>query len=232
MDIFDFISNSDIIELSDRRKIVDRRKLIAGYNLFSVSTYTSHLENFHSDVIASLLNPTGPHNEGRRFLDLFIDYLNTFYDRNINKHNYTNPKIFRERGRIDIWISDQSSRHSIIFENKINDAYDRDNQIEDYHQYLLDNNYTVDILIYLSKDGNKLAPINDVHIQQKIVNIAAFNDTSKDLLNGWLMPCIYSVTANKDTESFLLQYSKLLTHLSNKMMENNLQSDFYKFVMS
>ena len=81
-------------------------------------------ENFHSDIICEFLNPAGSHNEGTTFLFAFIDFINTSFPTlpGISKKNYLNAKAEREYENIDILISDDVSKHCIIFENKINNA--------------------------------------------------------------------------------------------------------------
>ena len=78
------------------------------YNLFSLSSYNTYLENFHSDVIHSLLDINGLHNEGDRFLNLFIHYLNEQYQFQINSADFQSARVEREVGdaesHIDIVI--------------------------------------------------------------------------------------------------------------------------------
>ena len=50
------------------------------FNIFSISTYTSHLENFHSDILHSLLTVNGQHEEGTLFVTKFFDYLKNSFE--------------------------------------------------------------------------------------------------------------------------------------------------------
>lgn len=229
MQIFDLLTNPQIKNLVLQQNEVDTRKADAGYNLFTISSYNSYFENFHSDIIASLLDTNGLHNEKNSFLLLFIDYLNKVFHTSIDSGNYLNTSVKREKGRLDIWIFDEYSKHSIIIENKINNAVDRDNQIDDYHDYVLRNNYIIDAIVYLSKDGHKVAPINNEEINRLVVNVPAFNNTASDLYMGWLKAS-QNICTNKDSESFIHQYAKLISHLSNKNMESNIKKEFYDFV--
>jgi hypothetical protein len=45
------------------------------YNIVTISTYTGHLENYHSDVWGFLLDNKAAHNKGNFFLSLFISTL-------------------------------------------------------------------------------------------------------------------------------------------------------------
>jgi hypothetical protein len=46
-----------------------------GLNLFQIISPVFQRENFHSDILRLLLDPKGPHNEGPKYLKLFIEYL-------------------------------------------------------------------------------------------------------------------------------------------------------------
>lgn len=227
MEVVEFLQHPEITGLVQKQEKVNRQKAKAGYNLFTISSYTSHLENFHSDVIASLLDPDGLHGEGYKFLHLFIDFLNRCHDVPLKKEDYANSIVSRETGRIDIWIKDETSRQSIIIENKINDATDRDNQLKDYFEYARD--YPAKAIVYLSKDGRKLAPDNSAIVNNLVKNIAAFNNTAIDLYKGWLIPCLNECHID-DSRSVVHQYAKLIAHLGNNDMNNEIKEQFYQFV--
>lgn len=229
MTIIKLLEHPDIVQLLKQQKEVNRQKEFFAYNLYTLSTYTAHLENFHSDVIASLLDPEGLHGEGNKFLYQFIDYLNGFPKINISKEKYTDTTVRRETGRLDIWIKDETSKQSIIIENKINDATDRDEQLKDYHGYAIRNRYAVNAIIYLSKDGRKLAPDNGPEVGHLITNITAFDNTSSDLYSGWLKPCLVQ-SQNEDSRSLIHQYAKLLAHIGNNNMDNEVKELFYQFI--
>lgn len=227
MNAIELLQNPEITGLVQKQEEVNRQKAKAGYNLFTISSYTSHLENFHSDVIASLLDPDGLHGEGYKFLHLFVDFLNRCHDAPVKKEDYANSVVTRETGRIDIWIKDETSRQSILIENKINDAPDRDNQLKDYFEYA--SGYPPKAIVYLSKDGRKLAPDNSFNVNSLVKNLAAFNNTAIDLYNGWLIPCLRE-SLTEDSRSVVHQYAKLIAHLGNNDMDNEIKEQFYQFV--
>lgn len=227
MNPIELLQHPEITKLVKKQEEVNRQKTKVGYNLFTISSYTAHLENFHSDVIASLLDPDGLHEEGYKFLHLFVDFLNRFYHVPVKKEDYANSIILRETGRIDIWIKDETSRQSIIIENKINNATDRDNQLKDYFEYA--SGYPPKAIVYLSKDGRKLAPDNSINVNNLVKNIAAFNNTAVDLYNGWLVPCLREIQT-EDSRSVVHQYAKLIAHLGNNDMDNEIKEQFYQFV--
>lgn len=206
-----------------------REQQLASYNIFTISNQFQARENFHSDIISSLLNPLGLHGEGYSQLNLFIQFLQDHHQTDVDLSNYLNTSVFREKDRIDISIRDESSHHAIIIENKINNAIDQENQLANYYQYLTDQGYVIDAIIYLSKDGCKTAPADHAHLAHLIRNIAAFNTSPADLMAGWLRPSLEKAK-NEDTRAFLQQYLKLLQHLSSSYMENEVKEAFYQYV--
>ncbi len=112
-----------------------RNEYELGFNIFALISETYHKENFHSDIISALLNPIGKHNEGDLFLNLFLQFLQTKFTKQVDaiSNNYgANPYVDKEfpiegQRRIDILIA--SDTNAIIIENKINDAIDMENQI-------------------------------------------------------------------------------------------------------
>ena len=225
----EFINHPKIVAILQGHQKVNIEKQQAGYNLFTISSYTYYLENFHSDIIYSMLNPLGLHNEGYAFLHLFISYLNSTLLLPVEMGNYLNVTVLREKGRLDVWIKDESSRHSIILENKINNASDREDQLLDYYKYAIGNEYYVDAIVYLSKDGFKTAPEQSKIMNTPVINIGAFMKNDSDLLHGWLRPCLQKAS-NEDSRSFLFQYCKLIAHISNNNMENDIKEAFYEYV--
>ena len=153
MDIRNFITHQKFENIDKEIERIEREKQNNGFNLFTISSYNSYLENFHSDVIALLLSPKERHLQKERFFKLFLYFLKEKYGIIIDESNYQNYEVLREKGRIDIWIKDKISRKCIIIENKINDAVDMPNQIERYYDYALEKGYLVDSIVYLTLNG-------------------------------------------------------------------------------
>lgn len=230
MDVESFVKNDEIKKIVREYVSFKKEKEKMAYNLFTVSSYKSYLENFHSDILASLLNPKGHHNQEYRFLHLFINYLNKYYDANLLVDNFQDSIVTRELGRLDIWIRDEKSLQSIIIENKINNADDMDEQIDRYFAYSeKKQKYVVQAIVYLSLDGTKHAPPTIEDLGHLVKNIGAFTNEEIDLVNGWLSPCFRSAT-NEDSSSFIYQYIKLIKHLANKNMDTNTMESLYTFL--
>ena len=233
MDIKDFISHKKFENIDEEIQRIERERQNNGFNLFTISSYNSYLENFHSDVIALLLSPKERHLQKEKFFKLFLSFLIEKYGAIIDENNYQNYKVLREKGRIDIWIKDEISRKCIIIENKINDAVDMPNQIERYYDYALEKGYLVDSIVYLTLNGKKNAPkVGREEIDSRVIDVTAFSQDEKNLCYGWLSNCYKEVKMKKDDDSstFIYQYMKLIKHLSLIVMDNKLKKDFYEVV--
>lgn len=209
----------------------DKLQADAAYNLFTLSTYNSHLENFHSDILASLLSPAGLHGEGSVFLELFFQYLNKYYNTAINIPEYKDVEVVREKGKLDIWIRDRHSQHSIIIENKMNDAGDMEEQIRRYYDFAIGNKYYVDAIIYLSLDGLKKAPLFNEEITKLVRNVGAFTNQPEDLVSGWLEPC-RQASKGESSRSLIFQYIKQIKHLNSYAMSEIAMQAFYEYISS
>ncbi len=230
MDIREFINQKKFIDIERQLSDITNHLDNNGFNLFTISTYTSHLENFHSDVIKLLLTPEGRHKSLYTYLDLFIHFINT-NGGDVKQENYRNSIVSRETGKIDVWIRDNDSKKCIIIENKINNAGDQKDQLERYYNYAIGSGYHVDCIIYLTLNENKKAPLtSNTDINDLILNISAFSNSSNDLYNGWILPCYETSKNNEDCASFIYQYGKLLKHLSKMGLGREIKDDFYEIV--
>lgn len=226
--IADFINEPIVETIAKEHLEIKAKKRKASFNLFTISSYTAQLENFHSDILAALLNPKGLHGNGDNFLKLFLAYLNTHYNTSFKEEEFANAIVTRETGRLDIWIRGIEPKQSIIIENKINNAPDMDDQLDRYFVYAeYKEKYPVKSVIYLSLDGNKKAPPTVENLGDRLLNIGAFTSKRCDLLNGWLIPC-FEKASDDDSKSFLQQYIKLIQHLSNKKMDSDNLKKFYE----
>lgn len=195
------------------------------FNIFSISTYGNQLENFHSDIIGELLNPNGLHEEGNKLLQLFLKFLSG-NGAKIKLNDFKNVDVLREKGRIDIALIDRKSKNAIIIENKINNAPDMNDQLERYYNWCIKEKYHVNSVVYLTLSGEKSSPSLKTNNDLKPINIAASTNNSKDLVNGWIIPCIGACNTF-DTASLIKQYSKLIINLAYDKMNNKLLDEFY-----
>jgi len=202
------------------------------FNIILASSESYYLENYHSDIIAYILS------HKKEYIELFINYLNTFDINNINVENYVCPKITREKeGRIDILIKNDDPKHAIIIENKIHNAVDTRRQLPNYYDSLNNKEYTVDAIIYLSIDGTKRPDTTtwekkDYKILDKITYCAVSNQSEKDLINGFLKKCFLLEEHNIRESSFFKQYIDLLLYLRRNQMNIQLMEKFYEQMKS
>lgn len=232
MSIQDFISHEKFKNIDKEIQRIEKERYNNGFNLFTVSSYNSYLENFHSGVISLLLNRNERHNQKALFFYSFISFLKEIGAK-IDENDYQNYEVLREKGRVDIWIKDNSSKKSIIIENKINNANDQDRQLERYYEYVDNQDFKVDAVIYLTLKGNKKAPITNVtELDEKVINIEAFSQTETNLCVGWLEKCYHLSTQNNniDSSSFIHQYIKLIKYLSQIVMDTEIKNNFYEVV--
>jgi hypothetical protein len=230
MTIDELIKSKDLENILKSYDDAKLEKEKVSYNLFSLSSYNNQLENFHSDIIASLLNPKSLHGEKNKYLNLFLEFLNSEFNSGIILSDFENAIVSRETGRIDVWIRDEISKKSIIIENKINNAPDMDEQVDRYFEYTKSAEYETISIIYLSLDGLKFAPPSKDESQKLIKNIGAFNNQKNDLVEGWLNSCLKLSSENQNSYSIIYQYIKLLKQLANKNMDTNSIEDFYKLI--
>lgn len=220
------------VELQEIDKEIDRlriEKAQFAYNIFSLSSRNVQLEDFHNDILHSLLDPAGLHKKGNTFLRLFITFLKDKHNVEIEEKEFSSASIKKNFGdkdsKIDVLIADEESKSAIIIENKINDAVDQDKQLTRYYDYCKDT-YTVKAIIYLSLRGNKTPPSNDLDIIPIIVGYYTGDETKNDLVDGWLSFC-EDESEDKDTQSLIIQYRKLIRFLGFQSWEKGTYSELY-----
>ncbi len=212
---------------------VKKRKQIVNYNIISVSAYSGHLENYHSDVWKFLLDSESIHGKKNSFLILFIQYLvkNKIIE---NKHlnDLAVAEILREKGRIDILIVNREARICIIIENKINYAQDQEEQLKRYKEYAENNKWEILAILYISLTGDSLTTIENSEI--KITPLAVVSNEETGLLYGWLKNCKNSISygneENENIRSFIHQYCMLLQKLSIENLKNMSTKILYDFL--
>lgn len=157
------------------------------FNIILSSSDYYYRENFHSDIICSIFN------QKEYFIEFFIDFINSFNpELRIDSSNYTNGYASRETHRIDVLIADESSKHCIIIENKINDAGDMRRQLPRYFEIKQKEGFIVDAIVYLSLDGVKSIDKSswlpdDYKIDNLIVEIAASSKNQRSFCEDYLL---------------------------------------------
>jgi PD-(D/E)XK nuclease superfamily protein len=197
------------------------------FNLILASSDFYYQENFHSEIMAAIL-------EIADYRRNFFDLLNRLVGDVIRPQDYSEASVKVEDAKIDILIEDQKSKHCIIIESKLNNAGDQPRQIPRYVDRQQSRGFRIDTVIYLSLDGSKRPDqstwtIRDTELcgPVQFIYLAAFNNTTSDLVNGFLVP---SMTTNCSIQefSFFQQYKDLLEYIGRNQMDMLLMEKFYQ----
>ena len=200
------------------------------FNIILSSSDYYYRENFHSDIICSIFN------QKEYFIEFFIDFINSFNSElRIDSSNYTNGYASRETHRIDVLIADESSKHCIIIENKINDAGDMRRQLPRYFEIKQKEGFIVDAIVYLSLDGvksiDKSSWLPDDHkIDNLIVEIAASSKNRRSFCEDYLLKLSESNNCSVQEFSFIRQYIDLLNYLRRNEVNNEVMENFYELL--
>lgn len=228
-----------ILELLKRcaknfRSLANKEDVSLGFNAFALVSNTYYRENFHSDILAAILNPLSEHGEGVLFLKQFLTFIadvamgkgkkelakaiaSLYVDEQV--------RVVREEGRIDIKI--EAETWAVIIENKINGAGDMPRQIP---RYIEDIGKSKDVkaVVYLTLSEEKEPNKNEwkdgdaQKVDSLLIPIIGFSeDTSiKNLVVGWLQPCQLSAK-QFETRAVFAQYERLIKHQAGETMDNN-----------
>lgn len=140
--------NDDALEtyLDRKNTIIDTYDLnkTDKFNIFETISDIYYVENFHTDILFSILNPNTPEIgpiRNKEILDNFVatiandDSFKFKTDGTVNVSKQVYNVVDDKEGFIDLLITNDS-RQAIIIENKINDAPDMENQLVRYMKYV------------------------------------------------------------------------------------------------
>jgi len=206
------------------------------FNVFYLVSDLYYRENFHSDIIAFLLDTTEKHGDGNKFLSAFISLLQSIGCKTIEQEDYKDAIAVREKeNRIDILVMSKSSKRAIIIENKINNAGDMSCQLPRYYDYVTDKlklDYQVDAIVYLPLTHGKIpdqtgwTEDDKSHILPLLKIIPAYDKSHYNIVDNWLRQ-LESLASNVDVLSMIRQYSRLIKLLSSNIMDTNNLERFY-----
>lgn len=208
------------------------------FNIILSSSDFYYRENFHSDVISSILK------KNVVFLEKFISFIQKefkakkYIDLKISPENYTKYTVEREFKRIDILIRNNQSKHCIIIENKINGASDMPRQIPRYVKAMQDEGFNVDVVIYLSLDGNKQIDIFTWSEEDKerlksvpIIEIAAASHNTGSFCTDFLTSILTECNCTVQEFTFTQQYKDLLEFIRRNEMNDSVMEKFYELMV-
>ncbi|MBL9181087.1 MAG: PD-(D/E)XK nuclease family protein [Verrucomicrobiaceae bacterium] len=212
-----------------------KRNVELGFNLFHLISEVYYRENLHSDIISAILDPSGSHRRGDHFLRLFLSFLQEHHGVTLSPQSYANARMFREAGKIDLLICDESSKAAIIIENKINGAADMDRQLVRYlEKVTVDWGYTCNAIVYLCLNHKKLPETLGWREEERekvmalLRPVAAYDESEHDLYHGWLTPCVES--SDGEVAHVIHQYRQLILKLGRNTMNKPIMSDFYNLM--
>jgi hypothetical protein len=193
------------------------------FNIFTAFSDSYYKENLHSDILKLLFDPKTPKIGNAEFLNIFIGVINKIQNKNIHL-DLNSVTVEREKGRIDIFIHDNSN--GIIIENKINNAGDRENQIGRYYKKAADRKIKVKSIVYLTlspekkldRDYSIQDSENREAIEKLILELPVIGKKGNIcFVNDVIDQCI-PLAKNTLAEVFLTEYSNLLKYLGGTFM--------------
>ncbi len=204
------------------------------FNVFCLVSDLYYRENFHSDVIAFLLNTTENHGYGDKYLSIFISLLQSIGCRTIKQEYYKDAIAVREENKIDILVKSERSKHAIIIENKINNAGDMPRQLPRYYDYV-SQNYQIDAIVYIPLDSSKGPDQSDwtnddkEHVCPLLKIIPAYDRSHINLVDNWLHQ-LETISSDIDVLSMIRQYSRLIKILKSNVMDTVILEKFYNYI--
>ena len=203
------------LKLLDRLKDIEIKSNPTPFNMLNIAYQdVNRKENLHSKLLAGLLNPKENHGLGSLCLETFIQQIDVNFDvKFIDSVCITTE--YNIHGRfIDIfieWKDDDNKKHAIIIENKLHDASDQKNQLNDYFEGICKEGYIVEKVIYMPYDKSYKSYKNTdstAEVKSKCMNFDA-----EDIVK-WLDETISNTPKGK--ESILIQYKEFFECLINK----------------
>ena len=186
------------------------------FNIFELISDIYYRENFHSDIIAKLL-------ENEIILKNFLKFIG------VNESAYKNAEVEREESKIDILI--KTEKNCIIVENKLNWAKDMPEQLFRYYNECKNNKkLEVDKIVYLSPNSSKMPEDYSVkEIPKELIKtIIGYDGEREDFYTMVLEKSLKEMNNNEPKEWLLLleHYLKIL-RLTGETKMDALTEKFY-----
>ena len=192
------------------------------FNIFELISDTYYKENFHSDIIARLL-------EHETVLKYFLDFI----DVDASKYLNNDYSVVREENNIDILI--KTDTNCIIIENKLRWAKDMKEQLSRYYNDCLKNNLEPDKVIYLSPNTLKQPTSQSIGNipKDKIEIIYGYDGENEDFYTKVIENSLNDFIKNNEAKEWILlaeHYLKILRETGVTKMDK-LTQDFYNEII-
>jgi len=204
------------------RRLLDLKIKVSSmpFNLMSLMYEKIHgKEVIQSTLLAGLLDPNENHKFGDLLIKQFFKYLEL--DKTLNLKEIKDIVVKTERTvkdddknnrRIDILITFKynGEDHAIIIENKLHNAKEQKDQLDDYFYRIKNEGYIVDKIVFMPLDNNLYSPHASNETMQKVVPFDAGN------IIFWLKNCIKEAKEKNIDVSALVQYKEFFKCLIDK----------------
>lgn len=223
---------------SHRKKSAD---LGSNFNVFDTIGITRD-ENRFSSFIAELLNPKGSHEQGEKYLRIFLEILyenKPYYHRSEFQANdiIKNIRVETEQfhiveykaGRIDIIL--ENSDYAIVIENKI-DTGDQDYQLWRY--WKSKKNKKGIMLVYLTLDGRlpelKSLTLKSMNGEECLENTHVVCVSYQEHILKWLEVCICSSPEN--IAVVIKHFAQNIKKITNQAEDTEMNQELVKMLLN
>lgn len=215
--IIDAISEIKCIEEEIRKR---KKGTKENFNFFSalVTDKQIHIEKYHTNFIAYLLDPNGSHDCDDLFLKQFLQIIQEKYNQDYSDIPLTEVTVTKnqqtsENRFIDILI-EHKKEWVLFIENKVKSSESK-NQLEDYYKFCNDEIKKKTIGVFLTKTGYK--PVSIIG-SDKIISLSY-----KHIIE-WLQNCIYNELVEKHNiihsiKQYILILKQILNIMDTEAME-------------
>jgi hypothetical protein len=180
-------------EVIEKLKNIETVSLKKPFSLLEMLYNKVHgKEVAQSEMLAGLLSPDENHRHGFSLIESFLKEKEIGINVSFSKESYlkveTERSVFpkdKNPRRIDIFISwkESDEKHAVIIENKLYNAVNQENQLNDYYQSIIDEGYIVDKIVYMPLSKNDKS-FEHTDANDKVRKIA-INFDAQDIVH-WL----------------------------------------------
>lgn len=207
------------------------------FNLIEIADLV-YDENFHSDFIATLLDPKGKHGQGAIFLRCFFECLKGLHPNPNLPEPDDQWTVEREKlecvhsgdlegriGRTDISL--ERDKFRLIIENKI-DASDQPSQIARYAKCAEERGFDW-ALLYLTIHGERPANHSMTGIGEED-EPKVFLIDYRVFIQQWINMCLKQVGAIHRVREMLTMYAQTISCLAGDSTENKAASEMGEYI--